>query len=201
MKKNCYLSYGNVWKYALVALAVIFIWTSVFGALGQIKDNQRLSVSIYNTEFDTEPLRDELVRVLPELTKQEILELYVGTFESYPGQTYADDILTAQILRSDLVIMPKPLLDKLEITVFFKELPAEIDGKYASNGYYTVDGKHYGILIGDGTVFSHYCESDEPLYILLSDYSSNLAGLYGRGEAEDDAALVTLYYLLEEAGK
>ena len=89
MRKGKKLLIGNLWKYILVAVVSVFIWSAVFTSLGQIKDNQRLIISVYNLDFDTQVLRDEIADKLPELTQQEILELYVDDMEHIPNQTYA----------------------------------------------------------------------------------------------------------------
>ena len=184
----------NLWKYLLVAVASIFIWSAVFEALDQVKDNQRVTVATYNLNCNTQALKDELLLMLPGLTQQEIMELYVDDLEHTPNQTYATDILTAQILQSDLIVMPKSLLDKLNMLLFFPELPENL----RDENCYEVNGVSYGILISHESRFAAHCVSEEPYYLLLSSQSVNLGGLLGRGEAKDNAALKIMEYLLEE---
>ena len=105
MRKGKKLLNGNLWKYILVAVVSIFIWSAVFTSLGQIKDNQRLTISVYNLDTDTQALRDEIASKLPELTQQEILELYVDDMEHIPNQTYAADLLSMQLLQTQVSLL------------------------------------------------------------------------------------------------
>lgn len=203
MRKGTKLLFGNIWKYILVAIVVIFIWSAVFESLGQIKDNQRLTIAVYNLECDTQTLRDDIYTKLPELTQQELLELYVDDMEHIPNQTYASSILATQLLQSDLVIMPESLLKELDMAYYFPELPAQLQSNPAY-GYYQVNGVCYGILMNGPEIentFTKYCHADEPCYLLLSGNSVNLAGLLNRGEATDDAGLRVLEYLLKETAQ
>lgn len=190
MRKGKKLLIGNLWKYILVAVVSVFIWSAVFTSLGQIKDNQRLTISVYNLDMDTQVLRDEIAEKLPELTQQEILELYVDDMEHIPNQTYATDLLSMQLLQTDLVLMPESLLKELEMAVYFPELPETMQ----SVTDYQIEGKHYGILL------SRFSQ-EEPVYLLLASNSVNLGGILGEGNSKDDAALAVLQYLVKEEGQ
>lgn len=201
MRKGKALLAGTVWKYIAVAAVVVFVWISVFQALGRIKDNERLAIEVYNADVENLALRDELAGALPGMTGQHILELYVDDVECSPGQTYADEILTAQLLHSDLVIMPEDLLGRLDMKLYFAELPEPLKSGWPEDRYYVFDGKRCGILLDDESPFAKYCRSEGRFYLLLSGASVNLDGLNGRGEKGDDAALQALYYLAGEGLK
>ena len=173
-----------------MAVVSVFVWSAVFTSLGQIKDNQRLTISVYNLDMDTQVLRDEIADKLSELTQQEILELYVDDMEHIPNQTYATDLLSMQLLQTDLIMMPESLLKELDVAVYFPELPEVLQ----SNMDFQNDGKHYGILLDNYSV-------EEPVYLLLASNSVNLGGILGKGVPEDDAALAVLQYLVEEDGQ
>ena len=190
MRRGTKLLFGNLWKYLFVAVISVFIWSAVFISLGQIKDNQRLTISVYNVDCDTQALRDEIAKTLPELTKQEILELYVDNLEYIPKQTYASDMLSIQLLQTDLILMPDSLLEELDVAFHFPELPETLQ----ANTDYQIEGKHYGILL---TRFSQ----EEPVYLLLAGNSVNLGGILEKGVPEDDAALAVLRYLVKEDGQ
>lgn len=198
MRKGTKLLFGNIWKYVLVAVVVIFIWSAVFESLGQIKDNQRLTISVYNLDCDTQALRDEIAAKLPELTKQEILELYVDNMEHIPNQTYATQLLSMQLMQSDLIIMPESLLNKLDVAYYFPEIPAELQNEQGYD-YYRSEGVCYGILLG--STFTEYCPTEENCYLLLSGQSVNLGGILDRGAPADDAGLKVLKYLVKEDAK
>lgn len=194
MRKGKKLLIGNLWKYILVAAVSIFIWSWVYTSLGQIKDNQRLTIGVYNSTCDTQALKNEIAEKLPSMTQQEILELYVDDLYHRPNQTYASDVLAVQVLQSDLVIMPQSLLEQLDLEGYFPELPESIQ----RDTDYTVDGSHYGVLLDENSPFWQYCQCDEPRYLLLSSNSANLAGLFEKGAIEDDAALRVFEYLTKE---
>lgn len=187
MRKGKKLLIGNIWKYILVVVVSVFVWSAVFTSLGQIKDNQRLTISVYNLDLDTQALRNEIAAKLPELTQQEILELYVDDMEHVPNQTYATDLLSMQLVQTDLILMPESLLKDLDVSVYFPELPESLQ----SDTDYLLVGKHYGVLV------SRYSQQ-EPVYLLLAGNSVNLGGILGEGVPEDDAALVVLQYLVKE---
>ena len=109
MRTGKRLIFDNIWKYISVVIVVIFVWSAVYENLSQTNGNQRITIAVYNIECDTQTLHDDLWIRLPELTKQDVLELYVDDLTHIPNQTYASDILMAQILQSDLVIMPASL--------------------------------------------------------------------------------------------
>lgn len=194
MRTGRKLLMGNIWKYFLVAVISIWVWSGVFTSLGQIKDNQRLTIGVYNATCDTQQLRNEIAQKLPELTQQEILELYVDDLYHRPNQTYASEVLTAQILQSDLLIMPRSLLDQIDMTIYFPELPVALQ----SDTDYVANGVHYGILLKAGSLFSKHCEAKEDYFLLLAPNSVNLGGVLEKGEPEDDAALQIVKYLTRE---
>ena len=108
--------------------------------------------------------------------------------EHIPNQTYATDLLSMQLLQTDLIIMPESLLKELDVAVYFPELPEMLQ----DNTDYQIDGKHYGILLNGYS-------QEEPVYLLLAANSVNLGGILDKGNPEDDAALAVLQYLVKEA--
>lgn len=197
MRTGKKLLFDNIWKYALIAVLIVFFWTGIYENLSQVKANQRVTVAVYNIECDTQVLRDKLWAKLPELTRQEVLELYVDDLNHIPNQTYATDILLAQVLQSDLVIMPESLLKELDVSVCFSAIPEMLQ----ADGGYLSEGVQYGIRIVPTSRFISYCNTDEPCYLLVNGSSANLGGLLNKGEAKDDAAIRILEYLLEEIGQ
>jgi hypothetical protein len=196
MRRGTKLLFGNIWKYVLVAAAVILMWSAVFESLRIIKDDERLAITIYNIDCDIEALREDILQQLPSLTEQELQAVYVETYDHYHQQTYADNILTAQIAQTDLVIIPEHLLDQIEVPFHFPALPESL----ITENTYQVDGVSYGILIsGEGMKnrFTQYCQTDVTCYLLISSTTVNLGGVNGRGEVSDDVALQVLRYLME----
>lgn len=197
MRTGKKLVFDNLWKYILAAAVVVFFWTGVYENASQINGNQRVTIAVYNMDCDTQRLRNALWTKLPELTQQEVLELYVDDLKHIPNQTYAVDILTAQILRSDMVIMPESLLNALDLPIYFPSVPKTLQGE---NGYF-FEGIQYGIRIPSSSYFASYYIGNEPCYLLFNSNSVNLGGLYEKGEAEDDAAIRIFEYLLKEVAQ
>lgn len=199
MRKGTKLLFGNLWKYMLAAVAVIFIWSAVFESMTIIKDDERLAITIYNIDCDTEKLHKDLLQQVPELTEQELKAVYVEAYDHYHKQTYADNILSAQIAQADLVIMPESLLKEIDVAYHFPSLPEAL----ITENTYQVEGISYGILIGGEGIenrFTDYCKTDEPYYLLISSTTVNLGGVNNRGEPGDDAALQVLRYMMEVNG-
>lgn len=187
------------WAYLSALLLIIFVWWGVFSYVDRIKDNQRVTIAVYNSDCDTQALRDDLAQKLPQLTRQSVLELYVDSHQIQMSSDGGKKLLSMQILQSDLLILPESLVSEMDICAYFPQIPENLS--FARNTqFYEVDGEKYGILLsGDDvqSIFDNYCNDAQRYYVFLSESSYNLAGIYGRGTQEDDAALVLLYYLLD----
>lgn len=181
------------WLYVVIAFAVILGWTSLFNALDRIRDNEQIVVSAYNSDCDTEALRDQISKALPAMTDQKIIALYVDEIELPSGDDRFKTKLTMQILQSDIVILPESLLREINIAEFFLPLPQEL----VREGCYIFDGQTYGVAVGGETRFGSFCTQTENYYAFVSPQTVNLAGLNGRGTETDDAALVIFRYLTE----
>lgn len=181
------------WLYLLIAFALILGWTSLFNALDRIRDNEQITVSVYNAECDTEALRNQIDEALPSLTKQQIIALYVDDIELPTEDDRFKTKLTMQILQSDIVILPESMLPEINIAEYFLPLPQEL----AQEDCYRFDGQAYGTLVGSDTRFGVFCAQTEAYYAFVSPQTVNLAGLNGRGTETDDAALVIFRYLTE----
>ena len=202
MRKRTSRVRGFLWAYLCVAVVVVFVWTSIFSLFGTVKDNQRLVVSVYNLDYDTQALKEEISEYLPELTDQKILEVYVDGMNLEPDSTYAKTLLSMQLLQTDIVVMPESLLKELDVPYFFPELPDTLTD-FPDTPYYQINGKNYGIKVGCAALqnnFTKYCGTKENCYLLLSATSYNLGAIYKRGAPGDNAALAVTRYLLEVEG-
>ena len=180
------------WRaYLCVPLLALLIWMGIFTAMDRVHDNERLTLAVYAKNCDAQALRADLIKRLPELTEQKISELYVDALTLRPESANAKTLLTMQLLQSDLAILPESLLQALETPEFFPELPEKLTANLET---YRVDGKSYGILICNPAYFG----SQERCYVLLSESSKNLGAIFGKGSAEDDAALAVLRELTRQ---
>lgn len=182
------------WIYLVALILICFVWWGVFSYVDQVKDNQRITIAVYNSDCDTSGLRTHLLQKLPELSQQQILEFYVDDLDLQIESSNGKKLLSMQLLSTDFAIIPQSMLSQMDISIFFSALPEQLCS-CGNPQLYMVDGTAYGIEITD-TPFNEYCHSDESYYIFISGSSVNMAGLNGRGNSEDDAALALIYYLL-----
>lgn len=185
-----------LWLYLLIAFAVILGWNALFNALDRIRDNEQLTLGVYNTDCDTQALREALNAALPERTEQKLLALYVDDITLSPEDDRFRTKLTMQVLQSDLVILPESLVQSVEIGQYFLPLPEALIPEEPTLRYYA-DGECYGAVLAPQTSFAAYCTQTEPCYLFVSPQTVNLAGLLGRGEEADDAAAAVFRYLTE----
>lgn len=186
------------WLYLLVAAVVVLIWTTVYGNLGKLKSDEYVAAGVCNIEFDADGFRADVLKALPERTEQKISVVYADTLSIDFSSSQATTRLAVQQQSTDFFILPASSLTQFAVADYFPEFPELL--QYDGAAYYAVDGIPYGIQVagpGVSTVFSRYCDADEPCYLLLSEASVNLDRLFDRGDAGDDAALAAIRYILE----
>lgn len=187
------------WKYVLLTVLSIAIWTAVFDTLAKPAKNEKIGIVFFGESLDTQALHGDLWAAMDELTQQEIR--FVDVSQTFADRDHLGQILMARSYDSDLLILPAELVDNLSAYGFFMPLPdtpkdiptytQEKDGETVA----------YGLEIyspGNQNRFSAFCSGEQTYYVFLSKESVNLAGLNGNGTQTDDAALRILTYLLEE---
>lgn len=185
------------WAYLSALLLICFIWWGIFSYVDQVKDNQRVTIAVYNSECDTQILRDHLIQKLPELTQQSISELYVDACQIQIESDEGKKLLSMQVLQADLLIFPESMVEKMDVSAYFPPIPENLSISEDAR-FYEVNGEKYGILLSGEhkqSLFGDYCDDTQEYYLFLSEYSANLAAIFDRGNAEDDAALALLRYL------
>lgn len=195
---TAYLHY-HWWKYVLLTVLSIMIWTSVFDTLARPARNEKVGIVFFGDALDVTALHTDLTAVIQELTQQEIA--YVDVSQTFADYDRLGQILMARTYDYDLLILPAKMVDKLSAYGFFMPLPDT--PKDIPTYTQEKDGKSlaYGLEIyspGSRNRFSSFCSGEQTYYVFLSKESVNLAGLNGKGEKTDDAALRILTYLLEE---
>lgn len=195
---SAHLAY-HWWKYLILTVASVMLWTSVFDTLAKPARNEKVGIVFFGDKLDVKGLHADLSGAVDDLTEQTITTVDVS-------QTIADSEQLGQILMArsydcDLLILSASYVDQLAAYGFFMPLP-EDTWEYPT---YTQekDGMPvaYGLEIyrpGSQNHFSSFCSGSETYYVFLSKESVNLAGLNGNGNEADDAALRILEYLLEE---
>ena len=187
------------WKYVLLTVLSILIWTAVFDTLGRPARNEKVGIVMFGDALDVSALHADLSAAIDELTQQEIA--YVEVFQTLADHGHLGQILMARIYDYDLLVLPAEWVDPLSAYGFFAPLPENWKDIPTYTQETNGETVAYGLEIyspGSQTRFSAYCSGEQTYYVFLSKESVNLAGLNGNGTQTDDAALRILTYLLEE---
>lgn len=187
------------WKYILLTVVSVFVWTSVFDILEKPAKNETVGIVFFGEDLDAAALHQELTNAVSTLTQQEISHIDVS--ETFADTAQLGQLLMARSNDCDLLIIPENLVDQIAAYGFFMPLPESLQGDDAycqeKDGISTA----YGLEIykpGMENRFSAFCSGEQTYYVFCSKESVNLAGLNGKGNKTDDAALRILAYLLEE---
>ncbi len=194
--------------YIAALLVPVLIWSIVFSALSEPRENERLSVAYFGGGCDISALSELISADISEISDQKILEFNFNTAIStksdmiislMEARMYTSDILIFSgdmwendLLKYNMAPIPENTLDDLKA-----ELPADAE-------YHCIDGRVYGVFLkcaGRETVFSSYYDKDDRPLLVFSSYSQNLNTLYGKGRSGDSAAIDLARYLLSEVKK
>ena len=195
---SAYLHY-HWWKYVLLTILSIAIWTSVFDTLAKPERNEKLGLVFFGEALDVTALHADLSVAVENLTEQEIA--YVDVLETFADSEHLGQILMARSYDHDLLVLPADCVDQISAYGFFMPLPEDWQDIPTYSQETNGETVAYGLEIyspDSQNRFSAFCSGDQTYYVFLSKESVNLAGLNGNGQQTDDAALRILTYLLEE---
>lgn len=201
-KANTHLSthlYYHWWIYVVLTVLSVLIWTTVFDNLAKPAKNEKVGIVFFGDSLDVPALHADLTAAVGELTQQKIA--YVDVSQTFADQEHLGQILMARTNDCDLLILPGELVDKLSAYGFFMPLPDTLQGTAVYCQEKDGESVAYGLEIyrpGKQNRFSAFCSGEQTYYVFLSKESVNLAGLTGKGNKTDDAAVQILTYLLEE---
>ena len=188
------------WKYLLLILCVFLFWMTVFDMLAAPEKNEKIQITCVGDGFLCEELKAALEQQLPELTDQLIKSISVENPINGESEDYYS-VLSTRAYGADLIIVEESAMTENIGQTYFLPLPAEALTEYiGSAAYYSEEGTPYGILLCDGSTgnrFSQFYTGTQRCYLFITHTSQNVAGIMGRGNGEDDAALQIIAYLLE----
>lgn len=187
------------WKYVLLAVISIMIWTAVFDTLAKPAKNEKVGIIFFGDALDATGLHAELSAVMGSLTQQEIT--YVDVSQTIVDYEQLGAVMMARSYDYDLLVLTAETVDRLSAYGFFSPLPNDWNDIPTYSQEKDGNTVAYGLEIyrpGSQNRFSAYCSGEQTYYVFLSKDSVNLACLNGNGAPEDDAALQMLKYLLEE---
>ena len=193
----------NWWKYLLILILPVIIWTSVFDILAQPKRSEQVRILFVGEGLDTQALQQDIADQIPSLTEQQILEVTVAA--ATPAGLSYTEFLTAQCFNYDILILSESYLHNNVGQGVFSRLTDDLLAAFPEVPVYTetVEGVQlaFGFVLFSGTEqnpFSACYTRTDTCYLFISPESAHFETQNGNGIAEDDAALKAAQYLLEE---
>ena len=190
----------NWWKYLLVILLPVIIWSTVFEQMAKPASNARLRVLYVGNELDSSGFQQELTLQLSELSTQVLQEITV-TQVSPVGISYTE-YLTARCFDYDLLILSPDWCPEGIGQAVFSRIPTALLASFPSSDVYTEvveesDLPYAFVLPETSPFYSFSSDKGRPCLLFPSPESVNLDGKNGKGDLGDDAALQAMRYLLE----
>ena len=199
-ERSAHLQY-SWWKYCLVVMFSVILWMVVFDMLAAPEKNEKIRITFIGDDFSHEELEEELYTVLPELTYQKMKSISVESPANRQSNDYYS-VLATRVYGADIIIIEESSMPDSVGETYFRPLSTEKLEKYVNvDEYYCENGIAYGILLCDGegeNHFSQFYSGDEPCYLFLTHTTVNAGDVVDNGNADDDAALQIIKYLLEE---
>lgn len=198
-----YFSY-NWWKFLLIALALIIVWSIAINEIVQPRENEKIIISAVNISLEKDRIELDGMKMMEDYLYQDIEIIYVETIE-LEGPELHEFLSTRALPGTDLIFLPES--DVLGNTASSLFLPLD---EQAVIDYFGEDIKYYyedGILYGIGltqdtyqTVFSSYLRrsSTEDYYVFINSYSKNVGDWNEDGIANEKAALEFIHWLISD---
>lgn len=187
------------WKYCLIVLGSVLVWSVVFDTLGAPEKNEKIRITYIGDGIDPDAFGEALLQVLPSLTEQKIESLTVEN----PTSGISNDlysVLATRVYGADFIIFEGDSLPESVGETYFLPLPQQMIQEADAASLYWENGIAYGfVLCGDGvqSVFSEFYSGDQRCCLFITHTSVNMGGLTQKGRPEDDAAKTLVSYLLE----
>lgn len=189
----------NWWKYLLVILAAVILWCTVFRALAQPEDNEKLNVLFVGEGLDTEKMEQTITGMLPQLTDQSVRQVKVTQTRLEGREAY--EILQMRTYEYDIVIISQSCLqENMGNALFSGAMTEKMQAHFAGLQFHTEPQGELTIPSGivpepDGG-FGAFYSGQENCYLFASPQSVNFDGLNGLGQTGDDCALRIMEYLV-----
>ena len=190
----------NWWKYLLVILLPVIIWSTVFEQMAKPASNASLRVLYVGDGLDSSGFQQELTLQLSELSTQLLQEITV-TQVSPVGISYTE-YLTARCFDYDLLILSPDWCPEGIGQAVFSRIPTALLASFPSSDVYTEvveesDLPYAFVLPETSSFYSFSSDKERPCLLFPSPESVNLDEKNGKGNPGDDAAFQAMRYLLE----
>ena len=198
MEKKYRLKVGG---YLLIVMGSIIFWISLFNQINQPNPDEKIQLFISAESYD-----QSLLENIESISNDEILDISIVCVPT-SDDDYNATLLTQGMLESDLLILPKTVLDASDDSSFVPLtstflIDNQIDD--SSLVFYSIDTINYAIQVYDGLTKTNllpglvtFDESDSNDYFLvLNNISSNL-GVYGDTSKDyNEVGLLIMKYLI-----
>lgn len=187
------------WVYLVIAAAATALWCSVFAKLADPKADEMLNITFVG---ETEPadFSDDLRKALEGKTSKPLKEINLEVVSSTNGMI--GDIIAMRCLGgTDLIIFEEDALLEPMSSNFGGLDREQMRERFGDAVFYEEDGDLMGLLLYDGEAgcrFLRYYSGNQKCWVFIPPKAENTARLNGEGDAEDDAALQAIQYLMEK---
>lgn len=196
---TCHLEY-NLWKYAVIAVAAVVVWCTVFGALAKPRKNEQIVIEFFGVSIDSEMLKNTLTENKETVTHKALKQISVRQNTDSSDMFY--QLIQARMITSDIMVFSEDLLTKdseenikVKAENYFKPLDLNICNEYFKGDnveYYYVNDKAYGVYLD----LDNYGAENTRSVAFFSPNSVNLGEMNTKGNKTDTSALDTVAFLL-----
>lgn len=189
------------WKYASVLIVSVILWCSVFNSLAKPAQNECLNILFVGDGLNAEHMKETVETKLLQLTEQNVKQIKVSQL-SISGQDLLQ-VLQSRFYEYDLVIISQSYMqDNMGGALYYECMKSTLCERFADYDFYAEIGQDdaalYGVqlMTGRGAFWDFY-NGSEICYCFPSPNSVNFAGLNGKGNQNDNCALVIMEYLIK----
>lgn len=189
------------WKYVAVLIVSVILWCSVFNTLAKPAQNECLNILFVGEDINTEHMKETVEAKLVHLTDQDVKQIKVSQL-SISGQDLLQ-VLQSRFYEYDLVIISQShMQDNMGVTLYYESMKSTLSERFADFDFYAEIGQDYAAIYGvqlmaDRGAFWDFYNGSETCYCFPSPNSVNFGGLNGKGNQNDDCALVIMEYLIK----
>ncbi len=186
------------WVYVLIAVLVIFAWTTAFSIMAKPRDNEQVTVIFFDRSFDAKGMNAVANTDIASITAQKLKEITFGTADYGDELTFMQQMST-RLYGADIIILPENIIKADDISAWFKPIPEAVAKQYFADAQlYRIDGEIYGVCVypAENSLVSEHYSGEQAAVAFFSPQSENLGALYGKGDAADAAAFDVAAYIL-----
>lgn len=194
------------WPICLLGLVtLVFIVSTLWNQITKPDMNEKLSICFVGQNFNHEEAQSQLSQKPSPFTEQVLKELTVESLYHDNGTMLAEALTVRCIGETDFIILEDDYLFDQIGSRYFSEIPKDIAKLYFPDAEtYEEDGRIYGIRVhspddgGESSAFSKYYKGENACWLFFTVVSENTAGMNGKGNTADTAALDLAAYLWRE---